>query len=40
MGINKEMTISNLKKYREISGEDTISDNEIINSYLDMCTIQ
>jgi len=37
MGINKEMTISNLKKYREISGEDTISDNEIINSYLDMC---
>lgn len=34
-GINKGELIRNLKRYREFANEDTISDEEIIQQYLD-----
>lgn len=36
-GLDKKEIVKNLKKYREISGEDDLSDDELINTYLDMC---
>jgi hypothetical protein len=36
-GIDKDELIKNLKKYRSISGDDEMSDDELIKSYLDMC---
>jgi hypothetical protein len=34
-GINKEELVRNLKRYREFANEDTISDEEIIQQYLE-----
>jgi hypothetical protein len=36
-GIDKEELIKNLKKYRSISGDDEMGDDELIKTYLDMC---
>ncbi|MDA9016674.1 hypothetical protein N9H63_01685 [bacterium] len=35
-GISKEELISNLKKFRDISGEDEMTDDDIVESYLDL----
>ncbi len=35
-GIDKDELIKNLKKYRSISGDDEMSDDELIKAYLDM----
>lgn len=35
-GISKEELISNLKKYRDFVGEEIMSDDEIVEKYLDM----
>lgn len=35
-GINKNELIKNLKKYRQFANEENMSDEEIIESYLDM----
>lgn len=35
-GINKQELLSNLRKYREIAGFDEMSDEEAIESYLDL----
>jgi len=35
-GINKRELVKNLKKYRTFAGEDDLSDNELIKSYLEM----
>jgi hypothetical protein len=37
LGINKKELIKNLKKYRTFVGEKKMSDDELIDSYLDMC---
>lgn len=36
-GIDKNELIKNLKKYRSISGDEEMSDDELIKTYLDMC---
>jgi hypothetical protein len=36
-GLNKKEIVKNLKKYRELSDEDELSDDELIRVYLDMC---
>jgi hypothetical protein len=36
-GINKEILIENLKKYRELSSEEIGDDQMLINEYLDLC---
>ena len=36
-GLNEKTIVRNLKKYRELSDEDILSDDEIIRYYLDMC---
>ena len=35
-GISKEELLSNLKKFREIAGEDDMTDEDLIEKYLDM----
>ena len=35
-GISKESLISNLKKYRDIAGEEEMTDEQIVEAYLDM----
>ena len=35
-GINKEELLKNLKKYRSFAGEDEMSDDELIKSYLEL----
>lgn len=35
-GIDKEELVKNLKKYRSFAGEDEMSDNELIKTYLSM----
>lgn len=35
-GIDKEELVKNLKKYRDISGEEDMTDDELIKTYLDM----
>jgi hypothetical protein len=35
-GIEKDQLVKNLKKYRSFTGEDEMSDNELIKSYLSM----
>jgi len=35
-GISKEELISNLKKFRDISGEDEMTDDDIVEAYLDL----
>lgn len=35
-GIDKDQLIKNLKKYRSFVGEDEMSDNELIKSYLEL----
>ena len=35
-GIDKDQLVKNLKKYRSFAGEDEMSDNELIKSYLSM----
>jgi len=35
-GIDKDQLVKNLKKYRSFTGEDEMSDNELIKSYLSM----
>jgi len=37
MGINKEVLVYNLKKYRDLVGEKIKDDNKLINDYLDLC---
>jgi hypothetical protein len=37
MGIDINQVINNLKRYREIAGEEKMSTNELINYYLDLC---
>jgi hypothetical protein len=36
-GLNKEEIVKNLKKYRDISDEEDLSDDELIRTYLEMC---
>lgn len=36
-GLNKDELVKNLRKYREINDEDDLSDDELIQSYLEMC---
>ena len=36
-GLNKEELVKNLRKYRDISDEDDLSDDELIKTYLEMC---
>jgi hypothetical protein len=36
-GIDKNELVKNLKKYREFMDEESLSDMELINSYLDLC---
>jgi hypothetical protein len=36
-GLSKKELVKNLRKYREIYGEEDMSDLELINEYLDMC---
>ena len=36
-GIDKKELIKNLRKYRDISDEDDLSDDELIKTYLEMC---
>ena len=36
-GLNKETIVKNLRKYRDLSDEDDLSDDELIRSYLEMC---
>lgn len=35
-GIDKDELVKNLKKYRDISGEEDMTDDELIKTYLDM----
>lgn len=35
-GISKEQLLKNLKKYRDFSGEEKMSDDELIRSYLEL----
>jgi len=35
-GISKEELISNLKKFRDISGEDEMTDDDLVEAYLDL----
>jgi hypothetical protein len=35
-GISKEELISNLKKFRDISGEDEMTDDDMVEAYLDL----
>ena len=35
-GISKESLINNLKKYRNITGDEEMSDEQIVEAYLDM----
>jgi hypothetical protein len=36
-GLNKKELVKNLRKYREISDEEDLSDEELIKIYLEMC---
>ena len=36
-GLNKDELVKNLRKYREINDEEDLSDDELIQSYLEMC---
>lgn len=36
-GINKKQLVKNLKKYRDISDEEDMTDDELIKTYLEMC---
>jgi hypothetical protein len=36
-GLNKKELVKNLRKYRDISDEDDLSDDELIKTYLEMC---
>jgi len=36
-GLNKEEIVKNLRKYRDISDEEDLSDDELIRTYLEMC---
>lgn len=36
-GIDKDELVKNLRKYRDISGEEDMTDDELIKTYLDMC---
>jgi len=36
-GIDKDLLIKNLKKYRTFVGEEDMSDDELIKSYLELC---
>lgn len=36
-GISSSELVKNLKKYRELSDEDDLSNDELIKTYLDMC---
>ena len=36
-GLNKEELVKNLRKYRDISDEEDLTDNELIKIYLGMC---
>ena len=36
-GISKKELIKNLRKFRDIAGEEDMDDKELIDSYLDMC---
>jgi hypothetical protein len=36
-GLNKEELVKNLRKYRDISDEEDLTDNELIKVYLGMC---
>lgn len=35
-GINKDELVKNLRKYRDIAGEEDMTDDELIKTYLDM----
>ena len=36
-GLNKKELVKNLRKYRDISEEDDLTDDELIQTYLEMC---
>lgn len=36
-GLNKDEIVKNLRKYRDISDEDELSDDELLRTYLEMC---
>ena len=36
-GLNKKELVKNLRKYRDISDEEDLSDDELIKTYLEMC---
>lgn len=36
-GINKEELVKNLRKYRDLSDEEDLTDDELIKTYLEMC---
>ena len=36
-GINKDELVKNLKKYREFTDQESLSDAELIKSFLDLC---
>ena len=36
-GLNKEELVKNLRKYRDISDEEDLTDDELIKTYLEMC---
>jgi len=36
-GLDKDKLVKNLRKYREINDEEDLSDEELIQSYLEMC---
>jgi len=36
-GLNKDEIVKNLRKYRDISDEEDLSDDELLRTYLEMC---
>lgn len=36
-GLNKEELVKNLRKYRDLSDEEDLTDDELIKTYLEMC---
>ena len=36
-GLNKKELVKNLRKYRDISDEEDLSDDELVKTYLEMC---
>jgi hypothetical protein len=36
-GLNKKKLVKNLRKYRDITDEDDLSDDELVKTYLEMC---